>query len=71
VSEIFSVDPVRKLRLVTAPETKKSDQEPTSDSANFRSVGLLLVCQEQNWEKNIEMGDKGSVVLLQFPYFVG
>jgi len=71
VSEVFSVDPVRKLRLVTAPEAEKIDQEHTSDSAYVRSVGLLLACQEQNWEKNIQMGDKGSVMLLQLPYFVG
>jgi len=31
----------------------------------------LLVCQEQNWEKYIEMGDEGSLVLLQIPHFVG
>jgi len=31
----------------------------------------LLACQEQNWEKSIEMGDEGSVVLLQIPHFVG
>jgi len=71
VSEILSIDPVRRLRLVTASEAEKTDQEPASDSADFRSVGLLSVRQEQNWEKNIEMGDKGSVVLLQLPYFVG
>jgi len=70
VSEVLSVDLFRKLQLVTAPEEEKIDQEPTSYSAYFRSVGLLLACQEQNREENIEMGDKGSVVLLQFPHLV-
>jgi len=68
---MLSMDPVGKLPLVTASEAEKADQEPASDPADFRSVGLLSVRQEQNWEKNIEMGDKGSVVLLQLPYFVG
>jgi len=71
VSEVLSVDPVWKLRIVVVAKTKKIDQEDTSNTAYFRSVGLLLVCQEQNWEKNIKMGDKGSVMLLQIPYFVG
>jgi hypothetical protein len=65
------MDPVRKLRLVAVAEAKKIDQEDTSNAAYFRSVGHLLACQEQNWEENIEMGDKGSVMLLQIPYFVG
>ena len=67
----MSVDLFRKLQLVTAPEEEKIDQEPTSYSAYFRSVGLLLASQEQNWEKNIEMGDKDPVVVLQLPYFIG
>jgi len=71
VSEVLSVDPVRELRLIAVAEVEKIDQEHTSDAANFRSVGLLLACQEKNREKNIEMGDKGSVMLLQIPYFVG
>jgi len=71
VSEVLSVDPVWKLRIVVVVITKKIDQEDTSNTAYLHSVGLLLVCQEQNWEKNIEMGDKGSVMLLQIPYFVG
>jgi len=65
------VDPVWKLRVVAAAKAKKIDQEDTSNTAYFRSVGLLLACQEQNGEKNIEMGNKGSVMLLQIPYFVG
>ena len=56
---------------MTTPEADNIDQEHTSDSAYFRSVGLLLASQEQNWEKNIEMGDKGSMMMLQLPYFVG
>jgi len=71
VSEVLSVDPVRKLRLMTTPEAEKIDQEHTSDSAYFSSVGLLLASQEQNWETNIELGDKGSKMMLQLPYFVG
>ena len=56
---------------MTTPEAEKIDQEHTSYSAYFRSVGLLLASQEQNWEKNIEMGDKVPVVVLQIPYFIG
>jgi len=56
---------------MTTPEAEKIDEEHTSDSAYFRSVGLLLASQEQNWEKNIEMRDKGPMVMLQLPYFVG
>jgi len=67
----LGVDPVRKLRLMTTPEAEKIDQEHTSDSAYFRSVGLLLASEEQNWEKNIEMRDKDPMVMLQLPYFVG
>jgi len=67
----LGVNPIRKLRLMTTPEAEEIDQEHTSYSAYFRSVGLLLASQEQNWEKNIEMGDKVPVVVLQIPYFIG
>ena len=40
-------------------------------AAYFVSIGLLLACQVQDWKKHIEMGDEGSVVLLQIPHFVG
>ena len=67
----MSVDPVWKLRVVAAAKAKQIDQEDTSNTAYFRSVGLLLSSQEQNGEKNIEMGDKDPMVVLQLPYFVG
>jgi hypothetical protein len=56
---------------MTTPEAEEIDQEHTSYSAYFRPVGLLLASQEQNGEKNIEMGDKDPMVVLQLPYFVG
>jgi len=65
------MDPGRHVPLVATSEAEKTDQESASDPADFRSVGRLPVRQEQNWEKDIEVGDKGSAVLLQLLYFAG
>jgi len=64
VPEVLSVDPVRELRIVVVAKSKKIDQEGAANMAHFSSVRLLLVCQEQNWKKDIKMGNEGSVVLL-------
>jgi len=71
VSEVLSVDPIWKLDLIVLAERKKFNQEVAANAAQFSSVGLLLVCQEQNWNKDIEMGNEGSVMLLQIPHFMG
>jgi len=64
VPEVLSVDPVWELRIVVVAKTKKIDQEGAANTAYFSSVGLLLVCQEQNWMKDIKMGNEGSMMLL-------
>jgi len=58
------MDPIWELGLVVLAKKKKSDQEGAANAAQFSSVGLLLVCQEQNWKKDIKMGNEGSVMLL-------
>jgi len=68
MSEILSVDRIWKLYLKIIAEREEFDQKGAANAAYCSSIGLLLACQEQDWEKHIEMGDEGSVVLLEIPH---
>ena len=64
------MDPSLHVPLVDMLQAKETDQDLASNPANLRSVGRLSVCQEQNWEKDEKVEDKGSMVLLHVRYFV-
>jgi hypothetical protein len=64
------MDPSRHVPLVDMLQAEETDQDLASNPAYFRSVGRLSVCQEQNWEEDEKVGDKGSMVLLHFRYSV-
>jgi len=62
--------PSRHVPFADMSQAEKTNQEHTSNPANFLPVGRLPVCQEHHWEKDEKVGDKGSMVLLQLPNFV-
>jgi len=65
------MDPSRHVAFVDILQAEETDQDLAPNPANFLSIRRLSVRQEQNWEKDKKVGDKGSMVLLHFQYFVG
>jgi hypothetical protein len=64
------MDPSRHVAFVDILQAEETDQDLASDPAHFLSIRRLSVRQEQNWEKDEKVGDKGSMVLLHSQYFV-
>jgi hypothetical protein len=64
------MDPSRHVAFVDILQAEETDQDLASNPANFLSIRRLSVRQEQNWEKDEKVGDKGSMVLLHSQYLV-
>jgi hypothetical protein len=64
------MDPSRHVAFVDILQAEETDKNLASNPANFLSIRRLSVRQEQNWEKDEKVGDKGSMVLLHSQYLV-
>jgi hypothetical protein len=64
------MDPSRHVAFVDILQAEETDQDLAPNPANFLSIRRLSVRQEQNWEKDEKVGNKGYMVSLHSRYFV-